>query len=117
MAIDVERSPTADERAEILSIHLAKHGRDPMQFNLEALSLAAERLTGAELEQCVTAALYAAFSEQREVAEGDVERAIEETVPIYDTYEERIKELRDWARGRARPASFDARMVDLFAER
>ena len=107
--------PTADERAEILAIHLAKHGRAPVQFNLEALSLAAERLTGAELEQCVTAALYAAFSDDREVTEADVLLAIEETVPIYDTYEERIKELRDWARGRARPASLDARIVDLFA--
>ena len=45
------------------------------------------------------------------------DNAIEETVPLYDTYEERIKELRDWARGRARPASLDAKIVDLFANR
>ena len=38
-----------------------------------------------------------------------------ETVPLYDTYEERIKELRDWGRGRTRPASVDAKMVDFFA--
>jgi hypothetical protein len=36
-------------------------------------------------------------------------------VPLYDTYEERIKELRDWARVRARPATLDAKTVDLFA--
>jgi hypothetical protein len=41
--------------------------------------------------------------------------AIGETVPLYDTYEERIKELRDWGRGRTRPASIDAKMVDYFA--
>jgi hypothetical protein len=35
-------------------------------------------------------------------------------VPLYETYEERIKELRDWARTRARPATLDARIVDLF---
>ena len=45
-----------------------------------------------------------------------VANAIGETVPLYDTYEERIKELRDWSRGRARPASTDPKMVDLFAE-
>ena len=56
----------------------------------------------------VGAALYAAFAEGRELDDADLVRAIEETVPLYDTYEERIKELRDWARGRARPASLDA---------
>ena len=35
-------------------------------------------------------------------------------MPLYETYEERIKELRDWARTRARPATVDARIVDLF---
>ncbi len=62
----------------------------------------------------MTAALYAAFSDSRELLDTDLLRAIDETVPIYDTYEERIKELRDWARGRARPASLDAKIVDLF---
>jgi SpoVK/Ycf46/Vps4 family AAA+-type ATPase len=107
--------PTQSERAEVLSIHLARHSRDPLQFDLEALSLASERLTGAELEQVVTAALYSAFAAGREVMDTDLLRAIEETVPIYETYEERIKDLRDWSRGRARPASVDGRIVDLFA--
>ena len=80
------------------------------------LAAAAERLTGAELEQVVAAALYTAFAESREVADADLANApSSETVPIYDTYEERIKELRDWARGRARLASLDARIVDFFA--
>jgi SpoVK/Ycf46/Vps4 family AAA+-type ATPase len=107
--------PTLAERREILAIHLARHGRDPLHFDLELLATASERLTGAELEQVVTCGLYTAFSDSREVCDADLQRAIEETVPIYDTYEERIKELRDWARGRARPASLDARIVDFFA--
>jgi SpoVK/Ycf46/Vps4 family AAA+-type ATPase len=106
--------PTAAERREILSIHLARHGRDPLHYDLEPLVVESERLTGAELEQVVGAALYAAFSEGRELDDADLLRAIEETVPLYDTYEERIKELRDWSRGRARPASLDARIADLF---
>ncbi|MBW2499646.1 MAG: AAA family ATPase, partial [Deltaproteobacteria bacterium] len=77
----------------------------------------AERLTGAELEQAVTTALYMAFAENRELEDDDISNALGETVPLYDTYEERIKELRDWARHRARPASVDAKMVDLFASR
>jgi hypothetical protein len=73
--------------------------------------------TGAELEQVVAAGLYKAFAERRDLAENDIANAIEETVPLYETYEERIKELRDWARTRARPATLDAKMVDLFGSR
>jgi hypothetical protein len=109
--------PSQGERAEILAIHLRLRGRDPRHYRLEELAQAAERLTGAEIEQAVTAALYAAFAESRELDEDDLLNALQETVPLYDTYEERIKELRDWARHRARAASLDARMVDYFAGR
>ena len=106
--------PSPAERAEILRIHLAKRGRDPLHFDIDELSLAAERLTGAELEQVVAAALYTAFAESRDLSEIDLANAIEQTVPLYDTYEERIKELRDWARHRARSATIDPKLVELF---
>ena len=109
--------PSASERTEILSIHLRKQGRDPAHYRVAEHADEAERLTGAELEQVVTAALYTAFAEKRDLEDDDLANAIGETVPLYDTYEERIKELRDWARGRARAASYDAKMVDLFASR
>jgi len=109
--------PTASERAEILRIHLRKRGRDPLHFEVDELALAAERLSGAELEQVVAAALYTAFAESREVSDNDLANAIEQTVPLYDTYEERIKELRDWARHRARMASVDGRIAELFSTR
>jgi SpoVK/Ycf46/Vps4 family AAA+-type ATPase len=109
--------PSEEERAEILAIHLRKHGRDPLQFPLPLLSAAGGRLSGAELEQVVTAALNTAFAERRELAENDLANAIQETVPLYETYEERIKELRDWARTRARAATMDGRMVGLFRTR
>ena len=62
----------------------------------------------------VTAGLYTAFSDARDLAENDLANAIQETVPLYETYEERIKELRNWARTRARPATLDVKMIDLF---
>lgn len=107
--------PTSDERLEILDIHLRKRGRDPLQFPMEELALQAERLSGAEIEQVVSAALYTAFSASRDLSGADLANAINETVPLYETYEERIKELRDWARTRARPATVDAKMIDLFS--
>jgi SpoVK/Ycf46/Vps4 family AAA+-type ATPase len=107
--------PTQAERMEILAIHLQRRGRDPLQLDLEGLAAQAERLSGAELEQVVSAALYTAFTHGRDVEFNDLANAINETVPLYETYEERIKELRDWARTRARPATLDARMANLFS--
>jgi SpoVK/Ycf46/Vps4 family AAA+-type ATPase len=107
--------PTQRERAEILAVHLRKHHRDPKLFRLDELATAAERMTGAELEQAVVSGLHAAFSASRELTSDDVANALTQTVPLYETYEERIKELRDWARTRARSASNDSRVLDLFA--
>ncbi len=106
--------PNQAERMEILSIHLRKRGRDPLQFPLEDLAAESARLSGAELEQVVASALYKSFAENRDLAENDLINAITETVPLYDTYEKRIKELRDWARTRARPATLDAKVANLF---
>ncbi len=106
--------PTQAERVEILAIHLGKRSRDPLRYPLEELAEQSERFSGAELEQIVVAALYTAFAEERDLTENDLANAITETVPLYDTYEERIKELRDWARTRARSATHDVKMIDLF---
>jgi AAA+ superfamily predicted ATPase len=106
--------PTQAEREEILAIHLRKHDRDPRQFDLESLAGEAQRLSGAEIEQVICSALYSAFSADRDLTDNDIGNAINETIPLYDTYEDRIKELRNWARDRARLASVDARMADLF---
>ncbi len=106
--------PSESERAEILQIHLRARGRDPLQFDVLELAAQATRLSGAEIEQVVSAALYHAFGAGRELEFNDLANAINDTVPLYDTYEERIKELRDWARTRARPATRDARTASLF---
>ncbi len=108
--------PGEQERAEILAIHLNKRGRDPLQFDLEELAAQAARLSGSELEQVVNSALYTAFAAGHDLEWNDLANAINETVPLYDTYEERIKELRNWARECARPATLDEKMVDLFSQ-
>lgn len=107
--------PSEAERVEILTIHLRKRDRDPAQFPLQDLAAQALHLSGAEIEQVVASGLYAAFAEGRDLAEGDLVNAIQETVPLYETYEERVKELRNWARTRARAATLDPRMVNLFS--
>lgn len=106
--------PDVHERESIFAIHLHKRLRDPRRFDLRALARAAEHFSGAEIEQVVVSALYRSFAEKRELSTGDISQSVEETVPLYLTYEERVKELRDWAKTRARFASIDSTMLDLF---
>jgi len=53
----------------------------------------------------VQAALYASFSSKQPLATSSVVDALAKTVPLSATRAEEIQELRDWARGRAVPAS------------
>ncbi len=106
--------PDHDARRAILALHLRKRGRDPKAFDLDALAEATRELSGAELEQLVVAALHRAFAIGREPTDGDLRHAGRDVVPLSRTYAEQIKELRDWARGRARAAGREGAVVDLF---
>jgi SpoVK/Ycf46/Vps4 family AAA+-type ATPase len=106
--------PDRAERESIFQIHLEKHGRSPSSFDLTRLSETSEHFSGAEIAECVVGALYLAFAEDRELQQSDLLRVVQETVPLYFTYEERIKELREWAKSRARNASRDTSLLELF---
>jgi len=63
----------------------------------------------------VVAALYSAFADkQREMTDEDLKISAKHTVPLYRTYEEKIKGLREWAKNRARMATLDSSVLDLF---
>lgn len=107
--------PNVHERAEILRLHLERRGRRAFDFDAEALARKGDRLTGSELEQVVISGLHRAFAQGRDLEQGDLEAAVKETIPLYETFEQEIKALREWARKRARPASTDRKKADLFA--
>jgi hypothetical protein len=44
----------------------------------------------------------------------DLRRVAQDLVPLFRTYEEEIKALREWSRGRARAAGREGAVVDLF---
>ena len=106
--------PDVHERQVILDIHLKKRDRDPADFDLDRLARQSEHFSGAEMEQGVVAGMYRAFGEEREVTTEDIGKEISEIIPLYTTYEEKIKALREWAKTRARRASLDQSLVDLF---
>jgi SpoVK/Ycf46/Vps4 family AAA+-type ATPase len=106
--------PEIHERMDILRIHLTRRGRFFPDQILEALAQRTEYFSGAELEQVIVAGMYSAFANGRDLTLEDLEYAAKETVPLYRTYEENIKELRQWAEGRARRASRRRKVLDFF---
>jgi hypothetical protein len=98
--------PTPEERAEVFRIHLAKRGRNPADFDLEALTEASQDFSGAEIEEAIISGMYDAFYAKQELATAHVLQSLKETVPLAHTMDEQIGSLRAWADGRARHASF-----------
>ncbi len=106
--------PDAGARREILALHLARRGRDPALVDVGAVADLTPDFSGAELEQVVVGALHRAYALGRELETGDLRRVAQDVVPLFKTYEEQIKALREWARGRARVAGRAGAVVDLF---
>jgi hypothetical protein len=106
--------PDLDARRTILALHLTKRARDPAAYDLALLSETCLGFSGAELEQVVVAALHRAFKLEREPTDADLRHSARDVVPLSRTYAEQIKELREWARGRARTAGREGAVVDLF---
>jgi SpoVK/Ycf46/Vps4 family AAA+-type ATPase len=97
--------PSEAARKEILRLHLAKRGRDPSTFDLDALAAASEGFSGAELEQAIVSGLYAAFSKGGHLDTKVLLGEIQGTRPLSATRREEIEALRTWAQGRAVSAS------------
>lgn len=97
--------PNAQERKEILTIHLKKRGADLSKMNLNMLVKVTEGFNGAEIEQAVNGALIDAFHEGRPLTEQDVVIAAGNIVPLSITMKEEIGRMERWAYNRAILAS------------
>lgn len=106
--------PSPIEREEILALTLRRRGRRPDGLSLAAIVKPLDHFSGAELEQVVSGALFRAFGQRRELLEEDLRAAAREIVPLATLYEEKIQALRAWGRARARKASADRRVLDMF---
>ena len=106
--------PDFEARCEILGLHLDRRGRTAIGLDVPAVAELCADFSGAELEQVVVGGLHRAFAMQRELETADLRRVAQDLVPLYRTYEEQIKALREWARGRARVAGRTGAVVDLF---
>jgi AAA+ superfamily predicted ATPase len=107
--------PTAVEREAILDAAIKQVGSrastwaksgNGTPIDIRSIAAATQDFTGAELAALVPDALFAAFADgERQLTTDDLLAAAKTVVPLAKTAEEKIAKLRDWAKGRARPAS------------
>ncbi len=97
--------PNEEERKEILSIHMRRHGISPGQYDMILLSSATRGWNGAEIEQAVTNARITAHARGTAVGQNDLLSAFGKVIPLSRTMEEQLKTIRSWARTRALAAT------------
>lgn len=97
--------PNSQERKEILQIQLKKRGRNPADFDLDWLVQATVGYAGSELEEVVVGALYEAFDGDQPLATEHLLHACKDVIPLSQTMRERLAEMREWSKSRARRAS------------
>ncbi|WP_455203576.1 AAA family ATPase [Kaarinaea lacus] len=92
--------PDQNTRAEIFSIHLSKREQSPHDFDVARLATESEGFSGAEIEQAIVAALYAAYAKGATINTSHVIEEIKSTQPLSVVMAEKILELQQWAQGR-----------------
>lgn len=96
--------PDMTARAEIFRIHLEKRRIDWGAFSLITLADASDGFSGAEIEQAVVGAMYAAHGAGAALSEAQLLAELANTRPLSVLMAEKVQALRAWARERTVPA-------------
>jgi len=96
--------PDHATRGEVFRLHLSKRKVDWSGFSLDALAEASDGFSGAEIEQAIVSALYAAHAEKVSVDEKRLLDELKNTRPLSVLMAEQVNGLREWARTRTVPA-------------
>ncbi len=95
--------PDTDVRSAILSIHLANRDQPLANFDIGGLAAEMQGFSGAEIEQAIVSALYAAHAKGQPLATEHIREEIGLTRPLSVVMQEKIAVMRDWAAGRTVP--------------
>lgn len=99
--------PNPAERAEVLSIHLRKRGRDIATLGaLEAFSRASEGYVPAEIESAVKDALVASFADGSDLTMDHILSALRNMIPMSVSHKESIDSIVAWAATNAIPVNY-----------
>lgn len=95
--------PSREIRQSILNIHLENRGQSAADFDLGALAAAMDGFSGAEIEQAIVSALYAAHANKKPLSNAHILAEVQKTRPLSVVMSEKIGSLRQWASGRTVP--------------
>ncbi len=93
--------PDAEMRTNIFAIHLARRDLNADRFDLPLLAGMTDGFTGAEIEQAIVSATYAAAARGEIASTDQVIAAVRQTQPLSVVMAEQITGLREWAKDRA----------------
>ncbi|MBL8263737.1 MAG: AAA family ATPase [Xanthomonadaceae bacterium] len=96
--------PSAESRAELFGLHLRRRQVECDAFDFAALAGASDGFSGAEIEQAIVAALYAAHASSLPLSEFQLRAELKNTRPLSVLMEEQVTALREWAGPRTVPA-------------
>lgn len=97
--------PSEAERGEIFRIHVEANGVQLEPNEYTTLAKVTKGWSGAEIAQVVKSARVEAYQEEREFNRWDIINSAGSFVPLSQTMDEQIRELKTWSFGRATPAS------------
>jgi AAA+ superfamily predicted ATPase len=95
--------PAAQNRKEILKIHLLKRSLGLASFDLGTLAEATQGFSGSEIEQAIVSSMYTAHAAGRSISLDDLLAEIKQTRPLSVVMSEKVEEIRDWAKDRTVP--------------
>jgi len=99
--------PTMTERDAIVRAALDEYKRDASGIDVRAVAEVTDGFVGAELAALVPDAMFRAFADgERAIATDDLVYVARQVVPLSKTSADKVNDLRTWAKGRARLASF-----------
>ncbi|MDO5505818.1 MAG: AAA family ATPase [Pseudoxanthomonas suwonensis] len=96
--------PDATTREELFRLHLSRRGLDAAGHDLAGLARAADGFSGAEIEQVIVSALYAAHGQALPLSDFTLHQELRATRPLSVLMREQVDALRAWAAERTVPA-------------
>ena len=97
--------PDTATRTDILRIHTRKRQLQLTDAEATQLATLCDGFSGAEIEQAVVSAVYAALAGGHTVGAADILRELKATRPLSVVMAEKVAELREWAAERTVPAN------------
>lgn len=97
--------PNNEERKQIFNIHILNKKRDPINFDLDKLSLSCEGYTGADIQTSIEMGLKIAFRSKQELNDNFILTGLDSIKPLSKTQPEKIEELKKWIETRAKFAN------------